>query len=55
MHSGVIDTAVTKIGDCLVAFFCKFEAILKKALTCVSRKLTSKGLCHSLLWTLWQI
>jgi hypothetical protein len=31
-----IDTAVTKIGDFIVDFLRKFEAIFKKALTSVS-------------------
>jgi hypothetical protein len=35
-HSGVNETAVTKIGDFIVDFLREFEAIFKKALTCVS-------------------
>jgi hypothetical protein len=35
-HSGVIDTAVTKIGEFIVEFFSEFEAIFKKVLTRVS-------------------
>jgi hypothetical protein len=33
MHSGVIDSAVTKSGDFIVDFLGEFEAIFKKALT----------------------
>jgi hypothetical protein len=33
-HSGVIDTAVHKIGEFVVEYLRKFEAIFKK--TCVS-------------------
>jgi hypothetical protein len=35
-HSGVIDTAVTKVGDFIVDFCREFGNIFKKALTCVS-------------------
>jgi hypothetical protein len=33
MHSGVIDTAVTKIGDFIVDFLRESEDIFKKVLT----------------------
>jgi hypothetical protein len=35
-HSSVTDTAVTKIGDFVADFLREFEAMLKKALICVS-------------------
>jgi hypothetical protein len=35
-HSGIIDTAVAKIGDFIVEYLRKFAAICKKTLTLVS-------------------
>jgi hypothetical protein len=35
-YSGVIDTAVTKIGDFIVEHLRELKAIFKKALNCVS-------------------